>query len=269
MKAFRELDRVLRGDSGKSGAAVSLGPLVLANVLLAAFYGLCMGIYAIANRDQPEFRFLFADLIKVPLLFLLTLIVTFPSLYVFSALVRSPFSIVDLARLLMQSMGVVVALLAAFGPIVGFFSVTTRNYPFIVLLNVIVCGLSSVFGLVTFLSRLEHWLTDKTTSKKLSPEARDQSSQPSTENSDNNPQQSDATPSSAEVEEAEQPVQTSSSSARRVFQVWIFVFGLVGLQMSWILRPFIGSPHAEFAWFKPRESSFFESVANTIRSLFG
>ena len=39
-----------------------------------------------------------------------------------------------------------------------------------------------------------------------------------------------------------------------VFGCWMIVFGLVGAQMSWILRPFIGSPDMEFAWFRPRGS---------------
>jgi hypothetical protein len=54
-----------------------------------------------------------------------------------------------------------------------------------------------------------------------------------------------------------------------VFRVWLVAFALVGAQMSWVLRPFIGSPTQEFAWFRPRESSFFEAVIRSLRSLFG
>jgi hypothetical protein len=55
---------------------------------------------------------------------------------------------------------------------------------------------------------------------------------------------------------------------RSVFRVWLLVFGLVGAQMGWVLRPFIGSPHAPFAWFRARESNFFEAVAQHIQQLF-
>jgi hypothetical protein len=55
---------------------------------------------------------------------------------------------------------------------------------------------------------------------------------------------------------------------RAVFISWIIVFGLVGAQMSWVLRPFIGAPDRPFAWFRPRESNFFEAVKRTLASLF-
>jgi hypothetical protein len=55
---------------------------------------------------------------------------------------------------------------------------------------------------------------------------------------------------------------------RRVFWGWLVVFALVGAQMSWVLRPFIGTPAAEFAWFRPRQGSFFEGVMTSLRMLF-
>ena len=39
-----------------------------------------------------------------------------------------------------------------------------------------------------------------------------------------------------------------------MFQVWILLYGLVGAQMSWVLRPFIGS--GEFKWFRERGDDF-------------
>ena len=49
-----------------------------------------------------------------------------------------------------------------------------------------------------------------------------------------------------------------------MFAVWILVFSLVGAQMGWILRPFIGYPNLEFQWLRPRESNFFEAVSQTF-----
>ena len=53
-----------------------------------------------------------------------------------------------------------------------------------------------------------------------------------------------------------------------VFRIWILVFGLVGAQMAWVLRPFLGSPHNVFTWFRPRTSNFFEAVVHAIQHLF-
>jgi hypothetical protein len=45
------------------------------------------------------------------------------------------------------------------------------------------------------------------------------------------------------------------------------IFGLVGAQMGWVLRPFIGDPGREFEWFRHRQSSFFEAVWGALRQL--
>ena len=96
----------------------------------------------------------FADTVKVPALFFLTLAVTFPSLYVFNALVGSRLSLVAVLRLLVASLAVNVAVLASLGPIVAFFSVSTTSYPFILLLNVLVFSVSGFLGLAFLLQTL-------------------------------------------------------------------------------------------------------------------
>ena len=49
---------------------------------------------------------------------------------------------------------------------------------------------------------------------------------------------------------------------------WVVLFGLVGAQMGWVLRPFIGKPGLPFVWFRGRESNFFEAVWSAFLSLF-
>ena len=158
MRGLQELDRILRGEATsaaaleRSGLSIPLASLVATSVGLAATYGLCMGFYGLFGRSEPEGRQALADAVKVPALFLLTLVVTFPSLYVFNALVGSRLRIGELARLLAAAMGVTTAVLAAFGPIVAFFSLTTTSYPFVVLLNVATFAVAGGFG-STFLLR--------------------------------------------------------------------------------------------------------------------
>lgn len=54
---------------------------------------------------------------------------------------------------------------------------------------------------------------------------------------------------------------------RTVFRIWVIVFGLVGAQMAWVLRPFIGHPNTPFTWFRATGSNFFEGVLTSIRAL--
>ena len=55
---------------------------------------------------------------------------------------------------------------------------------------------------------------------------------------------------------------------KTVFRLWVVVFGLVGAQMGWVLRPFIGNPNLPFTWFRPRESNFFVAVLQAFSNLF-
>ena len=154
------MDRILRGEATRLGVLreeslkIPLGGLLLVILLMAVLYGVCMGFFAGFREGGPFFMQWFAGIVKVPALFFLTLAVTFPSLYVFNALVGSRLSFVAVFQLLVASLAVNVAVLASLGPIVAFFSVSTTSYPFILLLNVLVFVVSGVLGFAFMLQTL-------------------------------------------------------------------------------------------------------------------
>lgn len=145
---LRDLDQILRGDATRLSTLrqgtvpLSLGGLSVVIVALGMLYGACMGSYALFKGGGPSFIQLFAAMVKVPLLFFLTLVVTFPLLYVFNAIVGSRLTVLSVLQLLIASLGVMLAVLASFGPIVAFFSVSSTSYPFMQLLNVAVFAVS-------------------------------------------------------------------------------------------------------------------------------
>ena len=59
-----------------------------------------------------------------------------------------------------------------------------------------------------------------------------------------------------------------SAPVKLVFHCWVIVFGLVGAQMGWVLRPFIGDPNREFMWFRARDSNFLQAVWNALLGMF-
>ncbi len=61
--------------------------------------------------------------------------------------------------------------------------------------------------------------------------------------------------------------QTFGRHTRLVFACWMIVFALVGAQMGWVLRPFVGSPDMPFSWFRERGSNFFEALLKTLGAL--
>jgi hypothetical protein len=244
-KWIRALDQVLRGEATQPANLrlgkidIPVGGLSLLIILLGFFYGLCMGWFAVLNRVTPEYRQLLATVLKVPALFLLTLLVTFPSLYVFNAMVGSRLTVPSLLRLLIASLAVMLAVLASFGPVVAFFSLTTTDFPFMRLLNVLVFGIAGLLGLVFLLQTL-HRLTVGLEKPGPSTPA-DTSERP---------------PGALERMQGH----VLGSNVKAVFHCWVVIFGLVGAQMSWVLRPFIGTPDQPFVWFGPRQSNFFEAV---------
>ena len=156
------VDQILRGQVTQPGRSIPSDirfPIVgvsVVVVLMAMVYGFCMGVFSLIHgAETSEYsRALmqtFASMIKVPMLYVLTLVVTFPSLYVFNALIGSRLRMLPVFKLLVASLAVNLAVLVSMGPILAFFSACTPNYPFIVLLNVLVFTIAGSLGLLFLL----------------------------------------------------------------------------------------------------------------------
>jgi hypothetical protein len=281
-RALLELDRILRGEATRvvdlrqDGLSISASRLGAVVVVLAALYGLCMGAYGLFHPAGPVWQQSLASAVKVPALFLLTLIVTFPSLYVFNALVGSQLGALAVLRLLVASLGVNLAVLSSLGPIVAFFAVSTTSYAFMVLLNVVAFAAAGGLGLLFLLQTLHRLsvASEWAALRRLPPLAAPVEIPRSSE--------SEGEEGAPAAESAGAPATDPSAGAldhlaghvlgghvKAVFGCWIFLFGLVGAQLGWLLRPFIGNPGQEFTWLRPRSSNFFEAVWGAVQSLWG
>ena len=301
---FQQLDRVLRGEATKLNALrgqmidVPAGGLSVVLILLGVLYGVCMGCYAVFGIDEARYIQMLASMVKVPALFFLTLLVTFPSLYVFNALVGSRLTLPAVLRLLIAALGINLAVLASLGPIVAFFSVNTESYHFMVLLNVVVFAFSGVLGLAFLLQTL-HRLSIVSQHEALRQRMSSSAGRPDKASStDSTPEELARGESASEESKAGELATTGHTEivhaqavdegdasdepgalghvgdqmlgrhVKTVFGCWIVIFGLVGSQMSWVLRPFIGNPNQEFTWFRERGSNFFEAVWQSLVGLF-
>lgn len=236
------IDTLLRGgfnkreDLERGRFDIPASSLIVAGLFLGLSYGAFMGLFAGLRGGTGSIAQLLTSMVKVPALFLLTLIVTFPSLYVFSALSGSRLQFKDTLRLLLAAIAVNLTLLASFGPVTGFFTLSTDSYPFMILLNVFFFAVSGVIGL-GFLR------------KALGTVFANPSAVPS----------ANATPAAVPT--------AATDPASRVFQVWTFIYAVVGAQMGWVLRPFVGAPGEPFQLFRHRESNFFAAVLDALSSL--
>lgn len=291
-----ELDALLRGEAtsekelGDGLLQVSARGLSIIVLILAMLYGVCMGSFSLLKEVPPELAGgwhrvaqLLATMVKVPALFFLTLAITFPSLYVFNALVGSRLRLLNLLRLLIASLAVNVAVLASLGLIVAFFSLSTNSYPFVVLLNVVVFSVSGVLGLM-FLLQTMHRMTAQfveaptTDADSVGLEVvddQDEANDDAGDTTDGEPAEPTAPdvdttglfePSALDMPEGH----VFARHTRIVFRCWVVLFAVVGAQMGWVLRPFIGSPDIPFTLFRDRESSFFSAVLRALyQLLFG
>jgi hypothetical protein len=214
---------------------------------LGLAYGLCMSAFNLSNSAGTDaWKQVLACTLKVPALFLLTLLVTFPSLYVFNAMVGSRLTFRSMARLLVATLAVMLAVLASIGPIVAFFSLTTTSYSFTILLNVTVFGVAGMLGLM-FLLRTLHRLAAARAGLELHFATPVDSVGPLDPSRNIGPDRSVVT----------------------IFRLWVIVFALVGAQMAWVLSPFVGHPNQKFVLFRPTGSNFFQGVINNIENLTG
>jgi hypothetical protein len=309
---LKQLDELLRGERVRGELLLQgkidlkLRVFVPLAIVLGGAYGFFMGFYALLAWRHGSIMQLVATTVKLPALFLLTLGVTFPSLYVFNALVGCRMTFQATMRVLVGAIVVNLAIAASLGPILAFFSLSTTSYVFIVLLNVALLSVAGVISL-SFLLRALRALARSRAHAEAASEAEQAMAQHTLHQQSHQPlafgeggpppipgppmnappiapgfsrlgEQEDPARAAdrmrhaiatAAARRAEQVVAKRESVANFILTIWVVIYMLVGTQMGWILRPFIGNPGAEFAWFRPREGSFFTAVWGAIQHFFG
>ena len=162
--------------------------------------------------------------LKLPSLFLVTALFCIPSLYTFNVLLGQRFRFMQTVALVSATLGTTTILLASIAPIALFFTLTTDDGSFLLLMHVAICGICGLYG-VRYLYRGCTYIAFR----------------------------------------MEQPLNTF------LLRMWITIYAIVGMQLSWRLRPFLGgdsgSPfvflHSDF------EGNFLTAVLTAISRLLG
>ena len=58
-------------------------------------------------------------------------------------------------------------------------------------------------------------------------------------------------------------------SRQWVMRVWVLVYGFVGSQMAWTLRPFVGAPSMKFELFRQLGGNFYANVLVSLAEILG
>ncbi|MBU1879529.1 MAG: actin-binding WH2 domain-containing protein, partial [Chloroflexi bacterium] len=149
LDAFRVIDRILRNRNAffseiREGQEVNakIRDMLISSAVFLALYGAVMG------STSPHWQQALASAIKLPVLFLITLIICLPSLYFFNLFFGSRLTFFQTLALVLTAITVTSVLLVSFLPITLFFWWTAPSYQFFKLLNVGIFALTGVFGVV-------------------------------------------------------------------------------------------------------------------------
>ncbi|MGI0495066.1 hypothetical protein ACN4EG_25050 [Alkalinema pantanalense CENA528] len=202
---------------------VQLGHKITA-LMLCSF--LCFAVYgAIIGSFHSPLQSL-SSAIKLPALYLITLTVCLPALYVFNALFGSRKTIGQHFTYVLSAASVIALLLCGFAPVTMFFLMTLsmKDYSFYLLLNVTIFAITGIFG-ISFLYQAMRPIVDG---------------------------------------EKDENVKIRTN----ILKFWLVLYGFVGSQLGWTLRPFFGSTTG-FELFRPKEGNFLTGVWTALRHVLG
>ena len=129
---------------------------VVIAVAMAAIYGVVMGgTNWLQGQDalpfNQEFLLMAVTGLKVPVLYLLTLLIVVAPIYVSSTFVGSGITFSQMVALLLSSTAIMATTLASMASVAFFFSLTTTSYSFIKLLHVIFFAYAGIAGIAYLL----------------------------------------------------------------------------------------------------------------------
>jgi hypothetical protein len=121
---------------------------------MAAIYGAVMGatnlLQASAMATGGKFLMILTSAIKVPALFLLTLLIVLPPIYVANTFVGPRLAFLQALTVLLASVALTAAVLASTATVAFFFALTTRSYHLVKLLHVLFFAYAGITGLRFF-----------------------------------------------------------------------------------------------------------------------
>ncbi|OJF12562.1 hypothetical protein [Couchioplanes caeruleus] len=271
------------------------GQMLVSSVIALACYGAVLGSF-------HSVLMALTSAVKLPLLFLVTLAICLPTLYLFNLVFGARLSVRQSLALVMVALTVTAMLALAFAPIALFFLITAPDYGFFKLLNVVILALSALVGL-RFLTGGMRVLNDN---GLLSPEKENEATvvpavnapEPAREpvpagaavNGTTAAAPAAAAPAPAPVpaaappvaqvppgymltpighqRPAPQPPRQPAPPSMTLLYIWILLFGFVGTQLAWTLRPFFGSPGMKFSLYRDIDGNFYAEILRTLSHLF-
>ncbi|MGB3298428.1 MAG: hypothetical protein WBA76_09175 [Phormidesmis sp.] len=120
-----------------------IASLLVASSFFFSVYGAIIGSYGGGLQ-------IISSAIKLPALYLITLIICIPTLYFFDILFGSKLDFKQYVTMALTSVSVISVLLFSFAPVVLFFLISVKGYNFFLLLNVLIMAITGGVGVRLF-----------------------------------------------------------------------------------------------------------------------
>jgi hypothetical protein len=227
--------------------------LLISSSVFFAIYGAIIG-------TSSSWLQAVSSAIKLPALYLITLMICLPTLFFFDILFGSALSFSQYAALILTTVAVISVLLFSFAPITLFFLISIHDYNFFLLMNVAIFALTGLVGIRLFYAGM------RSMSQPQSPAlpVKDAIVAQFSESIDDFT--SDTVSDAAIVSKREEELQ---NTRKKLLQFWLLLYALVGSQLGWTLRPFFGAPGEPFQLFRNIEGNFYSQVIRTFLNLLG
>lgn len=221
-----------------------IGSLLISSSVFFAIYGAIIG-------TSSSWLQALSSAVKLPALYLITLVICLPTLFFFDILFGSALSFSQYAALLLTAVAVISVLLFSFAPITLFFLISIHDYSFFLLMNVAIFALTGIVGIRLFYQGM----------RSLTPPSDDRANPivPTADTPD------DFLPMEAIIKRDDDLQKTR----KRLLQFWLVLYALVGSQLGWTLRPFFGAPDEPFQLFRTIEGNFYGQVLRTLLTFLG
>ncbi|MEQ4301656.1 hypothetical protein ABNF97_09735 [Plantactinospora sp. B6F1] len=354
------IERILRDRQGVWQQIVAerdlnalTGQMLASSAIALACYGAVLGAF-------HSVLMALTSAVKLPLLFLVTLAICLPTLYLFNLVFGARLSVRQAISMVMVAITVTSMLAVAFAPISLFFLITAPDYAFFKLLNVAILTLSALVGLRFLTGGMQvlnaHGLLTASAARSagtataaarsagaatvaagagqpaVQPAATTQGGArpgaepvpvavgalpgetPATTANGDGPaapaQPAPATPAAPAATApapadaavpapglvpaqpapahhvmpyghraadpypigrpgvAQFPSDGPRPASMTLLYIWILLFGFVGTQLAWTLRPFFGDPAQPFAFFRTIDGNFYAEILRSLGSLF-
>lgn len=254
--------------------------LLVASSVFFAIYGAIIG-------SSSGWLQVVSSAIKLPALYLITLTICLPTLYFFDILFGSALTFSQYMAMSLTSVGVISVLLFSFAPITLFFLISIRDYAFFLLLNVAIFALTGIVGIRLFhqgmlqvtrprdLKAIATLGIEAAPVKELSGAIAEQEKRAfageiayadEIEYAAGSP---DFKPLMAATTAKQPSLDDLEKTRRKLLKFWLILYGLVGSQLGWTLRPFFGAPGEPFQIFRNIEGNFYSQVWRTLLTFLG